>query len=101
MNSKSGLKHKQKANKLRKGRAGWPIQTGSPATGLHRWGVEAICWLEWENQISRPQFCFIKASKGRPVEAWGFSPTKQIAAKRPLGVGSCSRRGTASQLAEK
>ena len=28
MNSKSELKHKKKANKLGKGRAGWPIHRG-------------------------------------------------------------------------
>jgi hypothetical protein len=63
MNSKSESKHKKKASKPGKGRAEWPIQTGPPATGLRRSGVEAICWLEWENQISGPQFCFTKRAK--------------------------------------
>jgi len=34
-----------------------------------------------------PSFQSSKAGKARPVEAWGFSPTKESAAKRPLGLG--------------
>jgi hypothetical protein len=77
-----------------------PHSPGPPATGLRRWGGEALFWLEWDSKRTPPTNVILRRSRRTcgsfdvapkahqiPVEAWGFSPTKNPTNKQAFSPG--------------